>query len=68
MGNAKLVGHELVGVLAVGFTEVFVEFDAVADGKDCVGAINGNEHDVGQVLRFDHQQPQRKEQNEANGD
>lgn len=55
VGHLQFVGHELVGVFAVGLTEVFVQHDAVDYREDGVGAVDSKEDDVGEVLRLDNQ-------------
>lgn len=40
LGDAVLVGHELIEVFTVGFEDVFAEDEAVDDGEDCVHSVN----------------------------
>ncbi len=66
--HAQLVGHQLVGMFAVCLAEVLVQLYAVADGQDGVGAVHGQEGDVGEVLRLEYQPAEGKKKYEGYGD
>ena len=40
MAHFKFIGHQLIGVLAMGLAEFFVQHNAVADGEASVHAID----------------------------
>ena len=68
MGHLQFVGHELVGMLAMRLSEMFVQEDAMADGQHGVNAINGEEDDVGEVVFHHHQLAQGKDEDEGDAD
>lgn len=68
MGHVQLVGHELVGVLAVGLAEVFVEEDAVDDCEDGVDAVDSEEGEVGEVAGGKDEFAEGEEEDEGHGD
>ena len=65
MGNVQLVGHQLVGVLAVGFTKIFMQLYSVADGENGVGSIDSQENYVREILSGENQFAEGKEQHES---
>lgn len=66
VGDAELVGHELVKVLAVGLEDVFPESEAVNDGEDGVNSINHQEDEVGKIACENNETAKGKEDYERN--
>ena len=52
MAYAQLVGHYLIGVLAVGLAQIFVQHDAVNNGQTAVNAIHNQEYEPSDVGGF----------------
>ena len=68
MRHFQLVRHQLVGVLAMGLSEIFVELDAVAYCKHRVGTIDGEECEIGQVSCMKNQFAEGEKQYEGYAD
>lgn len=68
VADLEFVCHELVCVLAVGFAEVFVEHDAVADGQAAVDAVDQQEYQVSHILGLNHEAADREEHDECDAD
>ena len=50
MAHFKFIGHQLIGVLAMGLAKFFVQHNAVADGEASVHAIDKQEYQPGDVV------------------
>ena len=67
MRYVKLICHQLIGMLAVRLSEVFVQLYAVADGQDRVRSVYSKENDVCEVSGLQNQFTESKQQDESNG-
>ena len=60
MRNMQLVGHQLVGVLAVSLAKVLVQQDAVHDGQHGVHAVDPEKQEVLDIARGGYEPAQGK--------
>ena len=51
--HVQFVGHNLIGMLAMGIAKVLMQHDAVEDGQYSVNAIDTEEYEVCRVLGLD---------------
>lgn len=65
MSYLQLVGHQLVGVLAVRLTQVLVKHDAVDNRAASIHAVYQQEHQVGDVARLHYQFAEREQHDEG---
>lgn len=68
MAHFKFISHQLIGVLAMGLAEFFVQHDAVADGEASVHAIDKQEYQPGDVACARDKHPDGKQDDERNPD
>ena len=61
----KLVGHQLIGVLAVSLAKVLVQQDAVHDGQHGVHAVDPEKQEVLDIARGGYEPAQGKEDDEG---
>ena len=66
--KAELVGHQLVGVLAVGLAKVLAEQQAVHDGQHAVRPVDRQQQDVGEVARPQYQTPEGEDHHQRDAD
>ena len=65
MVHALLIGHQLVGVLAVGLAQGLVQHDAVDDGQAAVNAIDNQEQQPGHIGLGQNQLADTEQQDEG---
>ena len=65
--DAQLVGHQLVGVLAVRLPEVLMQHHAVADGQHHVHPVDRQQHYPAQVAGAQNQRAESEEHDERDG-
>ena len=68
MAHVEFVGHNLIGVLAVGLAEGFVEHDAVENGAAAVDAVDDQESEPGDVVGFHNEAADQEEEDESDAD
>lgn len=66
--NLKLIGHQLISVLAVRLTQVFVQQDAMHDGQTAVHAIDQQEDEICHIARRENQGADEKEEDICHSD
>lgn len=64
MLHTQLVGHQLIGVLAVRLAQILVQHDSVADSQDRIHTIYSQEHNVRKVARLQNQFAQQENHDE----
>lgn len=64
MLHPQLIGHQLVSVLAMRLAQGLVQHDLVADGQHGVHAAHGQEHDIREIARLQHQASQQEHHDE----
>ena len=68
MAHFKFIDHQLIGVLAMGLAEFFVQQNSVADGEASVHAIDKQEYQPGDVSCARDKHPDDKQDNERYSD
>ena len=68
MAHSKLIGHELIGVLSMGLSQILMKHNAVEDGHAAVHAIHKEKHNPCHILCGQHQPAQCKQDDKCNAD
>lgn len=68
VADLKLIGHQLISVLAVRLAQVVVQQDAMAYGKASVHAIDQQEYEICHVARSENERADEEEEDICHSD
>lgn len=68
VADLKLIGHQLISVLAVSLTQVFVQQDAMHDGQAAIYAIDQQEDEICHIARRENQGAYEEEEDICHSD
>ena len=54
MWHSQFIRHNLVQMLPMRQTYIFMQQQAVDDGQDTVHPVNGKQYYIGQIIRFQY--------------
>lgn len=68
MGHLQLVGHQLIGMLAMSLAQILPELNPMTDSQDGIGSVYSEKGKVRQVAGIENQSSECEEQNERHTD